>query len=945
MKKVVVLGLMFLLVASFVAAAFTVHDYSFGGSFSPYENITGILNISIDSESFISKITSSEDEEILLGDFLDDNFADYDCTPQDCSSNYDPSSSQTQKVVSMTSENSSYIGFVLDGTGVSVNTIDFSISSDFSRALEIPLSLVFFDGSIWEFTIFSNEYSPRNYGCYDPSNAAAGHFIGYSEYCEIIEIPITSSIQMGAVVDLNGETEDLRMSLYPGDVGFEIDSCVFNPSVDPAGCIIDAPIGNTFNDGTYQVCVSAATPPTNYKILEETTGDLCGFILSNGALNSVIDYGIFAQSAYYEAAEGFLDSSGIDFASLALSADSYIENKYNRDCSNSCILPIELLGVSQEFVMNQITLSYFDGLGDTNLDAVSDLDITPATVDFDGSLDLSKTGFSIKNSGNYALYLDGEQLFEEYVTLLSVPFVSSLSPLNAPAGINVLFTIQDSYSGNEMVEYVWDFGDGTTFVTSNTSASHTYNTIKNYTIEITARISDSSGGLESSSIFVVDAVSPETAVNTTLAQKNFYLESFSEELNSLDSWIEEKIRADSSYDFFVSELGSLESLFSNYTTEAELIDLAKEVYDLDVPKNLETNNFFDLGLATNVNSFNPFSVAEVEDFSLQNAEEYKKIMLNWQNANTNSQISLKDYSVLFSSGNSEVIVRSYVVDISSLDDELSYIVLGPFNFEVEFQNSDYILTSDGSYIFELAGRGHQIITFYTENSEELLAFVSPELSTLIVDGLVDETCNFNLVCESEKGENSKTCRNDCAPTQRIIFFSIAAILFILLFYILLAWWYERNYENHLFNDRRQLYNLLMFVTHARSNNVSEKDIGSALKKQGWSSERITYVLKKSAGRRTGLPQVFLITWVSMYLRKRKAKKLLSSSQTPIPPQQTVMNGPSSRTRPISPTNQNRFPPIKRNLSPRPTTLKKPLVKSSSATQDAQKKRQNINKSE
>jgi PKD repeat protein len=934
MKKVMMFGLMFLLVAIFVSASFTVHNYSFGGSFSPYENITGSLNISIDSGSFISKITSSEDEEILLGDFLDENFADYDCTPQDCSSDYNFQSPESQKIVSMTSGESSYIGFVLDGTEVRVNNIYFDISSDFPRESEIPIFLTLFERDIFEFTIFSNESSPRNYGCYDSSNAVAGHLIGYSEYCEVIEIPVTNSIKMGSIVELNGETKDLKMSLYPASIGYEIDGCVFNPSIDPSGCIIDAPVGDTFNEGTYHVCVNALSSPTDYKIFEEAEEDVCGFIFANGAQNNVIDYGIFVQSAYYEAASGFLNSSTIDFSSLKLTADSYIENKYNRDCSNSCILPIELVGVSQDFIIDSISISYFDGDGDINLNAVSDLDITPAVVDFNGVLDISKTGFSIESTGNYSLYLNGEQLFEEYVTLLSVPFASDLNPLNVPAGITVLFTIQDSYNGGEIVEYIWDFGDGTIFTTSNTSAPHTYDLIKNYTIEITSRISD---GLESSSIFVVESVSPETAVNTTLTQKNLYLESFSDELDSLDSFLENKIRTDSSYDSFVGELKSLQSLFDDYSTEAELVNLAKDVYDLDVPIDLESFIDVSLELAGDVNSFNPFVVAEIEDFSLQNVEEYKSIMFNWQTANTISQIYLTDYVVLFSSGNKEPVARSYVVDVSSFDEELSYIVLGPFNSEVKFKDSNYVTTSDGSYVFELAGRGHQTLTIYTESSENLEVFVSPGLSTLVVDGEIDETCNFNAVCESENGENSNTCRNDCLPTQRIFFFSVAVILFILLLYIFLAWWYERNYETHLFNDRRQLYNLLMFVTNARSNNISERDISSALKKQSWSKERITYVLRKSAGKRTGLPQVFLITWITLYVRKRKAKKLLNSTQTLIPPRQIVSNRFPQQNRFIPPIKKNSSFPIKRNISPRQKIQKKSGEESSSATQNTQKK--------
>ena len=59
MKRLVVLTLLLVMAVGFVAASFSITGYSFGGSFSPYENITGTLNISIDSEDFFSKITSS----------------------------------------------------------------------------------------------------------------------------------------------------------------------------------------------------------------------------------------------------------------------------------------------------------------------------------------------------------------------------------------------------------------------------------------------------------------------------------------------------------------------------------------------------------------------------------------------------------------------------------------------------------------------------------------------------------------------------------------------------------------------------------------------------------------------------------------------------------------------------------------------------------------------
>jgi len=164
-----------------------------------------------------------------------------------------------------------------------------------------------------------------------------------------------------------------------------------------------------------------------------------------------------------------------------------------------------------------------------------------------------------------------------------------------------------------------------------------------------------------------------------------------------------------------------------------------------------------------------------------------------------------------------------------------------------------------------------------------------------------------------------------------------------LLYILLAWWYERNYENHLFKDRRQLYNLLMFVTNARSNNIGERKIVAALKKQGWSKERIAYVLRKSLGKRTGLPQIFLVTWIVLYFRKRKARKLLHQTQkltVPSKPASSQQFAPS-----LNSAGQSSRSVSRRPHSPPQRGSKKFPEKDSGATQDAQKDGQNINKSE
>ena len=53
-------------------------------------------------------------------------------------------------------------------------------------------------------------------------------------------------------------------------------------------------------------------------------------------------------------------------------------------------------------------------------------------------------------------------------------------------------------------------------------------------------------------------------------------------------------------------------------------------------------------------------------------------------------------------------------------------------------------------------------------------------------------------------------------------------------YILLQEWYKRNYENYLFKNKNNLYNLLFFIKNAKAKGLRESAIVSKLKKSKWS---------------------------------------------------------------------------------------------------------------
>jgi len=73
---------------SFAMASVSVGDYTIDKAYSPFENITGGINLVIDGEAYDELITSNDDDVISLGEFLERSGNLFECSPRDCSTDY-----------------------------------------------------------------------------------------------------------------------------------------------------------------------------------------------------------------------------------------------------------------------------------------------------------------------------------------------------------------------------------------------------------------------------------------------------------------------------------------------------------------------------------------------------------------------------------------------------------------------------------------------------------------------------------------------------------------------------------------------------------------------------------------------------------------------------------------------------------------------------------------
>jgi len=149
-----------------------------------------------------------------------------------------------------------------------------------------------------------------------------------------------------------------------------------------------------------------------------------------------------------------------------------------------------------------------------------------------------------------------------------------------------------------------------------------------------------------------------------------------------------------------------------------------------------------------------------------------------------------------------------------------------------------IVSSDaGDYVY-VNVNGKQSISFSTTSNVDFTdvpAFISPGVNSLTV---TDATISTEPLSK---------------PKLTILVLALIVLGIIALFaYVVLQQWYKRKYEAHLFKNRNDIYNMIHYVNSARKRGSKDKEIENNLKKAKWSSEQITYVMKKYAGKRTGM---------------------------------------------------------------------------------------------
>jgi hypothetical protein len=232
---------------------------------------------------------------------------------------------------------------------------------------------------------------------------------------------------------------------------------------------------------------------------------------------------------------------------------------------------------------------------------------------------------------------------------------------------------------------------------------------------------------------------------------------------------------------------------------------------------------------------------------------YKEAISKWFLEYINSSLTYSTIMSFDEDGRMHVLGNYYKMDISPQDpgETENYLVV---NEKAMFPSDQNVQNFDDSTAAKFPNLEQRRVEFYVpgdKNPIQLAVYISPEFNSLDIP-VVGE-CNFDNICNKESGETPSNCRSDCKPWGWAVFWIALILFFGFILYLILQAWYNKRYENYLFKNKNDLFNLVNFLNNAIQSGMRDEDAANSLRRAGWHSEQIAYAIKKVRGKKTGMP--------------------------------------------------------------------------------------------
>lgn len=860
---------------SFISASFTVGNlsHSITTAYSPGDFIGGWINISLQNEPSTSLFKTGFGNSITLIDLLNKNPGfSFSCNPS-CGGGYSlisDSGSDTKDFMLNANQEQTF-GFNLVGDPFSSVTGFFlNITSNVPEANIPQLYIdILNDKSIeWKAYNASGNFRDKSYGCYNNIPEGQTLIATGNKFCEKITIPIAPGVDLGATIHQYATSPpanpQFKMSIDDGQGRTAYCTALANTAItdQDINCPLIIPISQ---QQEFSVCIEPIGSAAGvYKIDYETIAPVCGYsVTTSGTIP--YDFNIFAKAATYAPITNFpLNDAEVQKSTGATSIEQaitqYINNNYQMNCSKGCVIPIRFISNStQELILSDLQVSYTAG-GLTPLPVTTLYNLTavnPTISSGYGKIFLDNANFSIPNSTGTSiltLTLADSQIFSDSINIGTVPKVTSINPLITIAGYPTNFSIMTSNLNASISGYKWNFGDGTSETSSGKNIVHTYDTLGNFNLNVT--ILGNGNQSFSTSLFAIQVNSPKDAINSILSQKMAGLNSTEMKIKTYPQFYQASLNSALDIPNLEKGIGTIILKNNSASSDADYIAILGDLISLKIPDTIVlTKDIESAPLYPDSNNINLDVLKTIGSNSIgTNKEDYINAIIAWDLENLDAKINFNEFSAVYG-GSTEQILYGVQIDASKKTtlDYNPYLVIKKTE-NLKFDKNYNQKESNGYYYIELANQDNAVSFSTTENLNftNIPAFISPEIKQLPVIGTIAEIKPVNII-----------------GTLILVFLVLFVFAFII--YLLLQEWYKKRYENFLFRNKNDLYNLVTYIQNAKKAGTPEKDIAEKLKKAGWKAEQITYIMRKYVGKRTGLIEIPIGKLFSRFKSKKPEK--------------------------------------------------------------------------
>jgi hypothetical protein len=865
MKRAVILGVFLIFVISLASASYSVGNlsHSIETDYGPSMTLRGWVNMSFNKEPGNSMFTDSLGNSISLLSLLRNNtgFTPV-CNVKNCSSDYEVSGASGTKTFTLDENETGVVGFQLTGNIIEINSLNFNLTSSAGQSCKNQVEVdLLNDGKseVRNTKVSSISCSAGlDYGCFNSTKSTEEYDLSNTVYCQKINLTEAPGFKVGAWVKRVGAgSGDVLMVLHNGTKEFTsctIDDAIITSSGSEVSCVINYSLTGPRED---YICIFS-NEAGQFKIRgNDNPSKMCGFYGTPVKTPSAA-YQIFAEPRGFGSV-GTLEvknnlSSGESLSSMIR---GYIINRYGSlNCTGGCVIPMKVKSNvnGQSVTLNGLALSYRKDSGPTTKSDFNDITEIPPKIDmgfqkiyFDNAKFFMPSTYS---NITYEMSFDGDDIFEEEITITKVPTVKDVYPDTAALGYPITIRAEVEKAEANITDYEWDF-DGDVKRTTTNQVIYTFGSLGKHNLTVTVKDKKLKS---SSSDFVIEVLTPETQINKSVTEIRKSITSIKAKISTYPVFTQTVLREELDLANAETIFEDIEKTYKNASTESDYLALINKISSINLPKSVELTEtsdslpFFpsreniDLGVLESVSN---------DSYDADKEEQYVEAVLSWNLNNVDVKVSYDGISGIRDTGQYSLVkVFEITVGEKAALSSNPYLVIR--NMENLKFKEDYGEIEDSGYYFITLEPGTNSVVFSTTEEEanfvNLPAFVSPKISELKIVN----------ICEGE----------GCESKFKWLYLSVGLILLIIIAYFIYALlynWYKNKYEAHLFTNRNNLFNLVTYINSEKINGVPENEILKNLKKAKWNSEQITYAMRKYAGKRTGM---FELPLLGLFIHKK-----------------------------------------------------------------------------